>query len=541
MAISKKATPKKGGYVQISFLEADTKEHLELHYCEEVLRSINVLLEKDHPYSDIAILVRDNKHGVLLADYLTSKDVPVISPDSLLINTNSKVRFLVDLLQYSVDEENLELSFDILYFLTGDNENKHALVQRHYKNLKAFLMEAYGFDLSVFKQQSVFDGMEQAIKKFNLCDGSVAHLTFFMDVVFEVEQKEGAGIYTFLSYWEKKKDKQSIAAPNDMNAIQIMSIHKSKGLEFPIVIFPFANSHIYKEIDPKIWLTVDPKEFCGFKEVLITKKKEIVSYNDQAAEAFENEQHKLELDAFNILYVALTRAEKALFIISEKSNAKNGQQRPTHYSNLFIHYLNENNLWNDTDLIYTFGSLETNKADSGKGTKKRTIPFLYSHKDSPNFTLMSKSGGLWGTDKEEALKKGDLIHYIMSQIESEIDVEPVFERARQQGMINVDEFPTIKAMVYGLIQNSALGTYYAKGRVIKNEKDIITSNGNILRPDRVVIDGNSATIIDYKTGKENDQYRDQLNSYAKALEDMGIKVEHKIVVYINKEISIQYI
>lgn len=189
-----------------------------------------------------------------------------------------------------------------------------------------FLKYNYEFDVSILKQKSVYDGLEYAIGKFDLIHHSDAYLTFLMDIVLEVEQKEGAGIFTFLSYWEKKKEKHSISAPSSMNAVQIMSIHKSKGLEFPIVIFPYANSHIYKEIDPKIWLAVNRQEFNGFEEVLISKKNEVLEYNEEAAQAFDEEHHKLELDAFNILYVALTRAVKSLYIISQKSKTSKENQ-----------------------------------------------------------------------------------------------------------------------------------------------------------------------------------------------------------------------
>lgn len=94
---------------------------------------------------------------------------------------------------------------------------------------------------------SVYDAMEWAIKQFDLVGSEGdAYLIFFLDIVYEVEIKEGFGITKFLDYWDKKSDKLSIAAPEDVNAVTIMTVHKSKGLEFPFVIFPFANENLYK-------------------------------------------------------------------------------------------------------------------------------------------------------------------------------------------------------------------------------------------------------------------------------------------------------
>jgi ATP-dependent exoDNAse (exonuclease V) beta subunit len=536
-----KSNKKKEGLVQLTFLEIEEDQDLDLLYCEEVLKTIQSILQKAYSYNDIAILVRDNKHGIILADFLSEKKVPIISPDSLLISNNKKVQFLINLLLYNNHQDNLEATYNILYFLSGEQENKHSLISTHLKELEKFLKETYDFDISVLNQKSVYDGLELAIKQFHLIDDSDAYLTFLLDLVLEVEQKEGAGVHVFLSYWEKKKNKHSITAPNNMNAIKIMSIHKSKGLEFPIVIFPFANSNIYKEIDPKLWLKVDKTEYNDFKEVLISKKKEVVDYNETAAIAFDNEQHKLELDAFNILYVSLTRAERALYIITQKDHASIKSNRKTHYSDLFIHYLKEKNLWNDSKPIYTFGSLNPNNSIEKNSAIEKDIPYQYTNKENPNFSIMTKAGLLWDTEQEAALSKGNLIHHIMGLIETKEDIDHVFIDLEQKGFINKAEVDNLKTKIQQVINHNDLEKYFLKGVVIKNEKDIITGKGEILRPDRIVITANRATIIDYKTGKENSAYKEQLNSYADALETMGYEIEKKIITYINNDIKIEYV
>ncbi len=536
-----KANHKKGGYVRINFLEKQEGQDLDALNCEEVLSTIHAITDKGYPLRDIAILVRDNKNGCTLADFLTEKSIPVISPDSLLIANNKKVGFLIDLLQCSSHTDDLEAGYNVLYYLVGNTPNEHTLIHGNLHRLDDFLKENHDFSLSDLKSRSVYDGLELAIKKFGLVNGSDAYLTFLLDIVLEVEQKEGTGMPTFLTYWEKKKDKLSIAAPINLNAVKIMSIHKSKGLEFPIVIFPYANSDIYKEIDPKLWLTVDPDDYNGFKELLIDSKKEVTDYNDTAARAYGEERHKLELDAFNILYVALTRAERALYIITLKEERAIKSERKTHYPDIFVHYLKEKRLWNDTETVYSFGNLEYNTEPEKHNSNERSVPYQYSTKENPSFKLMTKAGMLWDTAQEKGIQQGNLIHHILGQIETQDDVVPVFRELERIGMVPHGDIPYLKQKILAVINHEALKNYFSKGNTVKNEKEILTANGEMFRPDRLVLSNGNATIIDYKTGKENDAYKKQLNAYAHVLEDMGYTIANKIITYINKDISIEYV
>ncbi len=536
-----KTNTKKGGYVQIAFLEDEEGQDLDLLYCEEVLSTIDKVRAQGFSFNDISILVRDNKHGYILADYLTENKIPVISPDSLLVANDRKVRFLIDLLHFSSQPDDMEAGYNILYYLVGEHNNEHSLIGSNLHNLGDFLVKEYDFRLSDFKNMSVYDGLELAIKKFDLIKDSDAYITFLLDVVLEVEQKEGNGIVTFLSYWDRKKNKHSIAAPNNLDAVKIMSIHKSKGLEFPIVIFPYANSNIYKEIDPKLWLAVDQDQYNGFKEVLINKKKEVIDYNENAAMAYEEEQHMLELDAFNILYVALTRAERALFIISLKDTKAIKSSRKTHYSDVFIDYLKNKQLWSDTETIYSFGSLENTAPLSKNGSIEKSVPYQYTNKENPSFKIMTNAGMLWGTAQEEAILQGNLIHYILGLIKVREDVDSVFGDLERKGMVANKAIPTLKKKIMAVITDDALKQFFSKGSIVMNEQEIITENGEMLRPDRLVISNNSATIIDYKTGKRSNTHEKQLNTYAQVLERMGYIIENKIIVYINKDVIIEYI
>ena len=532
-----------GGYVQLSFIDEEDKNENEL-YCNEVLKTIQKVVALHHPLKDICILVRDKKNGVLLAEFLSENKIPIISSETLLLNSNPRVNFLINLLKYSVDTDDLEAAYAILLFLSTASENIHQYINNNLKNLEEHLAKQYGFNFNTLRQSSVYDGFELAIKVFNLVADSDAYVTYLLDEVIDVEYKQGASATLFLSYWEKKKESLSISAPNAMNAVQIMTIHKSKGLEFPVVIFPFANSHIYKEIKPKMWVPINSDEFIGFDQLLINKNKEVVNYNEAAEAIYNDENEKLELDAFNVLYVALTRAVKNLFIISKKEySGKNSEPKLDYYSGLFIKYLMQMGMWDDAKLEYAFGTLNLNTDNTSTHTEEQTIKFQYSYKERSSFKIVTKSGMLWDTTVEAALSKGNTIHYLLSLIETENDIASSFEQLVQKGSINEKDVASLKSKVLAIIQHPELNEYYTQNITVKNEAEIITKNGIILRPDRIVFDANnnSATIIDYKTGSRNITYQDQINSYAQALEEMNYSINKKIIVYINDDITPEFI
>ncbi|WP_299533347.1 exodeoxyribonuclease V subunit beta [Ulvibacterium sp.] len=530
-----------GGLVKITFLEKHESQGIDELYCHKVLEHLEELLEKKYRFADICILTRKRKHGILLADFLMRQNIPIVSSETLLLAKNRKVDFLVNLLSYANQPKDLETGYQILYFLAGDGVGAHSFISEHLENPTSLLREAYDFNWEELNRLSVYDGMEYAIRQFRLAEKSDAYIVNLLDFALETELREGGGISAFLSHWEKKKEKLSITAPATYNAVQIMTVHKAKGLEFPIVIFPYANTYIYEEIDPKIWFPVKKDSFNGFSEFLIGKKKEMTEYGEMGTTLFHEEQHKLELDAFNILYVALTRAIKGLYIISEKDINSKGDHRTDRYSGLFIHYLKEKGAWQENGLQYLFGSLPLPTSKDRSEHMTENVPYFYSHKDRKGFRVLAKSGMLWDTEREAAILRGNLIHYILGNIETQEDLEVTFDHLIQNGDIERDETKFLREMVQKIINHPQLISYYGQGNVVMNEKDIVSKDGTILRPDRVVLKDNKATIIDYKTGKKNSKYHEQLYRYADSLELMGYVIENKIIVYLEKEVTLEFI
>ncbi|WP_299158831.1 exodeoxyribonuclease V subunit beta [uncultured Eudoraea sp.] len=529
---------KTGGYVDLNFIKMP-KENKDLEYCNEVLRAIKDASVDKYNYADICILTRKRKHGIILADFLIEQNIPIISSETLLLKNNPKVNFLINLLKHINAPEDSEICYEVLYFLASNRENKHEFIQKYINDLPSLLKEDFNFNMEQIRYTSLYDGLEYAIKQFKLVEHSDAYLTYFMDEVIDSEQRDDNSITSFLDHWEKKKERLSIVAPENLDAVQIMTIHKAKGLEFPIVIYPFANTKIYDELEPKLWLPVE--DFGEFKEVLINKKSEVLHYGETAKTIYEEEQHKLELDAFNLLYVALTRAVDRLIIITEMLlNAKN-EFRLDNYSGLFIHFLKAQGVWDINKVRYSFGSAELKEQERHLPKAQPHIPFICTQKNDANFNIITQSGNLWDSKREEAIIKGNVIHYALGLIKTESDIDPSITHMIRKGDLKVEEGAQIKETVQQIIWHPKLKSFFTTENNVKNESEIITENGLILRPDRMVFNNNKVTIIDYKTGKKAQKYYEQLYTYADALKTMGYLVENKIIVYIDKKITPEFI
>ena len=528
---------KVGGYVNLTLLEEENDEQ----YALETLAAINKCLAQGYTYSDICIIIRKKKHGSVLANFLMQNEIPVVSPDSLLLNGSPKAIFLVQLIRYMVQPTELEIQYEILNFLSEQKEDRHAYIFENLNHLDTHLLAEYGFDSAKLRQASVFDGLAYAIKIFDLIPNSDAHLSAFMDLVFDVEQKFGSDMQSFLDYWDKKGKSSSISTSENLDSVQIMTIHKSKGLEFPVVIFPYANSNVFEEIDPKLWLPVDKEEFLGFSEVLINKKQEVKEYGELESQLYDLDHQKLQLDAFNLLYVVLTRAVNVLFIISSNNLDRKGDHNPNYYSGLFIHFLKSKGLYELDKFEYEFGELICVDQKKSPSIIQKNIPYIYTNKDRPDFKILALAGILWDEGLDVAVHQGNVIHTILSAIYTTADLGRALQMAIQKGFIKDQEKQEIKTIVKRVLYHQDLNHFYETGYEVLNERDLLMANGTIQRPDRVVLKDNHATIIDYKTGERNAKYHNQLNTYAESFSNMGYIIDHKIIVYINTEIQLEYI
>ncbi|WP_067034692.1 UvrD-helicase domain-containing protein [Allomuricauda sp. CP2A] len=534
-----KPNNKPGGFIQLSFLDSKVEDKDEV-YCQQVLETINQITSKKHPFSDICILVRDNNKGMLLADFLAQHTIPILSSDALLLNNNDKITFLIALLKLFENSRDREAAYQVLLFLAQEQIDKHNFISKNIDWIESFLSKEYGFHMGQLKGQSVFTILENAIVQFDLASDSTAYLTFLMDEVLVVEKREGPSVFSFLKYWEQKKSSLSIAAPDHVNAVRVMTIHKAKGLEFPFVIFPFANALLDdKRKKKKSWVPATGTEKdLGLEEFLINTNKEMLAYNDETAQVYGDEEQKSVLDAMNVLYVALTRPIKGLFVVTETGKDVTSIESATSYSDLFQGYLQERGVPKNEQEVYAFGTLpEVEDGTVQIATRDSHIDYITRPKNDTSFTIATTSGRLWDDERKEAIELGNLIHFALSKITYAKDVPHVVESLQLAGHFEKDASEEVKQKLMDVVTHPDLNAYFSEDYQIINEREILTVKGASLRPDRIAILGREANIIDYKTGKPSTSHKEQITQYADVLKEMDFTIKNVIIVYIDQNIN----
>lgn len=518
-----------GGFVSLQFLDVD-KEQKPISYCQEVLKTIEIALEKGYKLEDICVLCRKNKEGVAVASYLMEVNIPVISSESLRLSSHPKIQFLIGLMEFLNESPKSYLAYPLLAFLANTQTNvpKHDFIQKYLYNVPELFASYYGFNIKKHSTQDLYSFCVQAIDSFKLSEGKDAYLLFFLDVVLEVAEKRGGGATVFLKYWKEKKDSLSLSAAEGTDAVQILSIHKSKGLEFPIVIYPFVETPIYDEIKPKMWIPVPKAAFNGFDYLLFNKNEALASFSSLSSDLIQRENEQLELDAFNLLYVAFTRAEKALFVIGALAFNTKGELNTKQYSGVLIDYLIHQNLWSPKQLQYSFGSFETSERVTNKNPSYALAYVNKPIKDT--YELLAHPMALKTKNNIASQLKGQQLHLLLEHLET-----LTAEMALKKVLIKFPKAPAAELMANAMaIQNHPLLAHFYKPKIsATNEMEIFSKDGMSYRPDRLVFDGPSVSIIDYKTGLEKQEDHNQINHYGVLLSEMGFEVKNKILVYIS--------
>ncbi len=520
-----------GGYVRIESLNLE-KDNKSEPFVEKTIALVQQLAKEDWPLSEIAILVKTNKDGSLIATNLLKAGIPVLSSESLLLKQSPIVSFMVSILR-CIDHPAEELAgAQVLEYLVASKKISGPLHERlkqfgdHRNNLKSFLAEhKITFDPIRFARLPFYQRCEEIITCFGLGEKSDSYLLFFLDEILNYSNSRNKDKQDFFAWWEDRSRKASVVVPEGMNAVTIMTIHKSKGLEFPVVIFPFANWKPIGKPDEK-WIDFEDPEIPGLTTALIPITKDLMKTNFKSV--YEEEQDKLMLDDINVLYVAMTRAEKRLYVFTEDISLRKSE--PTGVSPFFPRALNAMK-----------NPFVENISETGKIVPpelSKVIPpecispdNLESHIWENRVRIRSNSSDHWDADDANGSRdKGNLLHEILSEINTKEDIDFALENAILNGLSGSSERDSIKTLLNKLIDLPELSSCFNGKGKIRKETELLLPNGKRLRPDRVIENSEETIIIDYKTGQANPSYKKQLDRYAEVLKEMGYgKIQKKIV------------
>lgn len=547
---------KKGGYVNLSFLPiiekndvADEDEVIEKSdlYVLATLKTIQDVICQGFEYKDIVILTRKRDQGIVIANYLTEQNIPLLSSETLMIQNATEVRLIIHLLKYLNNSADLESKANFLHFLAKNLTieipiHDFTALGMSEKNERDFEKWLLTFDVSLsfedVRKKSLYEAVEIIISKFiPLAEGN-AYVQFFLDIVLERDIRYQAGIADFLAYWDKNGEKFSIPSPEGNNAVRIMTIHKSKGLEFPVVIMPFAEEDYSRKPKDKLWLDTEDVDL-GVPKALVDNSSAVEGFGESASAVFNLKKQEELLDNINVLYVALTRAEEQLYVISQSLSERKDGTFPHNMASFFIKYLIHLGIYDSEKLEYEFG----NKIKLSESVKSvdlvKIIPVVAEVLNPKNIKIAQREALMWGTHQQEAISYGNIVHEILAFVKDKSDVDLAITKALEEGLIRNDQVNQVLKTLQEIVSHPELYVCFEGKNRILNEQTIIQKDGKILKPDRIVLtEDKKAYLLDYKTGAVNTKYVNQVREYQMAIEGLGYEVLKKALVYIGTEIDV---
>lgn len=534
----------KGGLVNLNFLTNDNEEDYSNQTNLKILDTINELQGDDFQWKDITILCRNNMQANKIAGFLTSQKINVISNESLLLKSSASVRFVVSLLKLILNPNDLISRAHILYYINVEIKNADlaqfaAAASNSLKNSKIdfekIIIElGYDFSFRKLSNLTMYQLCETLCDKFDLNKQINPYLQFFLDNVLNYTIKFNTNIADFIVWWEKKKDKLALKTPSGLNAVNIMTIHKSKGLEFKVVIFPFADEK-QRRTKNSFWIDTHDNQLNPLSTALLSMNENLKE--TQYADIYNRENENSRLDLINLLYVALTRPSDRLYIFSRfpKTKSENTLSLPV----LFKNFLISNSLWNENQFLYSFGvPLKHKKSDLDNLDNMLQMKAINSSKWHEKLLISKTSPENWQTDDPDKYRRfGNLIHWVLSKIENISDLNLIIDNLSDL-KVNAFEKNELKQLISKLIDNEETRFLFDKKYRVLNEVEILIKNGRSIRPDKMLISGNEVCIIDFKTGKFVQSHRTQLDKYEMSLQEMGYKTISKCLIYISDQTEI---
>ncbi|MDE6216129.1 UvrD-helicase domain-containing protein [Bacteroides sp.] len=543
------------GYVKASFLEPD-EEH---NYTEQTLIAlgdeVQRLLDAGVRQNDITILVRKNKNIPPIADYFDRElHLPIVSDEAFRLDASLALCMLMDALRYLSNPEDRISEASLKMSLQGDKETREQGDEPHPDQLP----EAFTSRLETLRLMPLYELLEELFGLFqmNRLEKQDAYLFAFFDAVTEYLQNNSSDLDSFIRYWEETLCNKTIPG-GEMEGIRILSIHKSKGLEFHTVLVPFCDWKLENETNNQlIWCSPTEKPYNAINLVP-------VNYSGTMADSvyrsdYLHERLQLWVDNLNLLYVAFTRASKNLILWSKAG------QRGT-MSELLANILPQvakkgEGCWDDETMVYESGELcpsapmaqtsTSGEQTSTPETRKSPLPSPVVNKLAQKaaklpirmesmlhdiaFRQSNRSADfIAGVDEAESsqrfIHRGRLLHTLFSVIETEADIDDAVSRLVFEGVIGRTETEEeIRALTRRAFSLPQVKDWYSGTWRLFNECDIIwQENGTLCtrRPDRVMMREGEIVVVDFKFGKPDKKYNKQVQGYMQLLSRMGYAAE----------------
>jgi superfamily I DNA/RNA helicase len=538
---------KGGGHVEIDFLTGEGEDELMLN---RILEIIEESLRAGYSYENIAILCRKNSHARIVASSLKESNIQVISTDSLNLNFSEAVNLTMALMKIVQNPENTLAKYEAIYLFyrvvlkqipnTKDNQNIKQFIENKDVNQFYQLIEKHGFHLNPFRlqQMSLFEVAEKIIHTFQLFNHykELDFLFRFLDVILEFQNKKSTHLTDFLLFWEQKKNVLSISTPDGQNAVTVTSIHKAKGLEYPVVIIPYCHWSMDTSLYSEIWADL-PNE-PEFKSDLINSlKTSPMRITNKLAETviapqYYAEKEKTFLESLNMLYVALTRPTDRLYLIVKK-DAYNFEKT---VGNQLYRFAGGPAIEKGERFIEIVSQGENKRVpfETEKEIQVIEIQAIESSEKSNSIKLKQSAERLFNLETfEKSRDYGNKIHNTFAKIKTINDVDFALEESLREGLIMESEVNSLRFNLLKIINLEKIRPLFSVHQdLVKNEREILMPQGNPLRPDRVIKLKDRIVILDYKTGSKSDLHKTQVRQYMNIYQAMGHPNVEGILVYL---------
>ncbi|WP_294301928.1 exodeoxyribonuclease V subunit beta [uncultured Chryseobacterium sp.] len=533
------------GRVKVNLIENLTNEDFYNDTSERMRKDIQEILDNGFRFSDITILCRGNfdifsysqKLGSLKVKYKGEEtNIKTISDKGLTLELSNTLKAVVEFLRWETNPKNKPNLIMMMYYLNKLGrihmadftwEMKAVLDIEGHEEVLQFIQNKYALQLRQdnFPRFNLYNFIEYYINEFSAENKETDFLLNFLEMLFNFTQNAGASIKEFLKYWDEEASSYTIQASENIDAIQIMTIHKAKGLEFPVVFIPMMN----KNRDAEFTNWFETKTDSALRSVNINQFSKNLEVYDEEIEIFNKQNaYKNMVDRLCLQYVATTRPVEQLFFYIQKANKTSNNLELLD----FLQSKNPEGL-DEFDIYETYSEmLKKHSKDKTSHFETKDIPALKNINEK-NTSIKIATPSKNYQVRVEKVRIGLFVHELLSQINTAKDIRKVLECYVLEGHITIEESEEIHRNLEQIVAENA--EFFDEKWEVINEKDImITENGqsSVYRPDRILRNQEGYIVVDFKTGDPSAKDERQIGNYKNILEKLGRKVLKTQLIYL---------
>ena len=560
------------GCVRIKLFRYDSKNASDYKQkiLNELIENIRQLLDQGYKQKDIAILARSKTVIPDIVDSFQNIDtnVSLVSDEAFRLDASLAVNVIIEALRLlthphdKLTESKLVKLYQQQVIKTGKDIND-LFVGDNSTELKSFLPSGYIDKFESLSRLSLIDLVDEIYSLFSLdsLEGQSAYVCTFYDTLNEYLRDHPADIDDFIEEWEDTLSSNTIQS-DEVDGIRLITIHKSKGLEYDNVLIPFCDWELEKTNGITIWCSGDDKEKPYGELPLIPVDYSSKMLGTVFEDDYKEEHLQNTVDNMNLLYVAFTRAGKNLFITGKKYKERtSGKSERSHIIQYIIEELAKelpgaiiDDAGDNGPISFEFGTLSTceERVEKGKATenpfelspkthklKIETFPHPVSFRQSNKSHDFIKGEDIDPSDARRYIKVGNVLHQLFSTILTEADIEPRLKELEQAGIIYNDDITSreLQNKISCALSNEKVKNWFSPRWTLFNECTILDydkETGDVYehRPDRVMTDGKEMIVVDFKFGKPRDEYHEQVQRYMRLLMRMGYKQVSGYIWYV---------